>query len=178
MELIMKKHLSPWYLLLMLALAANHALASSILIEQHQATAPAINPTPVLELYVTLTDKVTIGEADDGDRYFVPITGGHFFGKNIKGKVNGGGADWQVVRRDDIKEINALYSIETDDGVTIVIDNKGMINSKSGERYAITAPKFHAPKGKYDWLNEGIFIGNITSIASPRAVVIRVYAVL
>jgi len=178
MDNFMKKFLPFLYLFLVLTSTATHALTSSPLIEQHQTTAPAINPEPVLELYVTLTDKVTIGEADDGDRYFVPITGGHFFGKNIKGKVNAGGADWQVVRRDDIKEINALYSIETDDGVTIVIDNKGMVTSKSGKRYAITAPKFHAPKGKYDWLNEGMFIGNITSIASPRAVVIRVYAVL
>ncbi len=49
--------------------------------------------------------------------------------------------------------------------------------SEDGERYRRTIPKFHAPQGKYDWLNKSLFAGTITSIKSPRAVIIRVYEI-
>ena len=141
------------------------------------AVAPRIHPEPVLELYVSLNDKVSIGQSDDGERHIVPITGGHFRGDAIAGEVVSGGADWQTVRPDGIKEIFALYSIKTDDGATIVVDNRGIVSYEGGERYARTRPQFHAPVGKYDWLNKKLFIGTITSIKKPRAVVIRVYEV-
>lgn len=145
--------------------------------QQHPSAAPTVNPQPVLELYVSLTDKVSIGASDDGDRYIVPITGGHFRGNAISGEVVAGGADWQTVRQDGIKEIFALYSIRTEDGATIVVDNRGIVSHEDGTRYARTVPKFHAPVGKYDWLNKKLFLGTITSIKKPRAVIIRVYEV-
>lgn len=155
-----------------LSLATNDSI-----FERHPSPPPVIDSQPVLELYVSLNPKVTVGHSDDGERFIVPISGGHFRGEAISGKVMPGGADWQTVRNDNIKEIFALYSIQTNDGATIVVDNKGIVSGKSGTRYARTSPKFHAPKGKYEWLNEKLFVGTITSLRNPRAVIIRVYQV-
>lgn len=157
--------------------AALSAPDSDAVFIAHPSDAPVINQDPVLELYVTLTDRVLVGASDDGERHIVPITGGHFRGRQISGHVVSGGADWQTVRQDGIKEIFALYSIRTHDGATIVVDNRGMVSMEGGKRYARTRPVFHAPRGIYDWLNKRLFIGTITSIKSPRAVIIRVYEV-
>jgi hypothetical protein len=140
---------------------------------------PSVNEKPVLQLYVKLADKISVGKTDDGERFIVPITGGHFIGKhNIKGEVMSGGADWQVQRADGVKNITAIYSIKTDDGTVITVDNRGIVLRDGSSRYARTVPKFHAPEGKYDWLNKRMFTGSIESMKAPRAVIIRVYELM
>jgi len=171
-------HRALCFIFVLLLSACSYSENDLSIFAKHPGDAPSINNKPVLELYVTLTDKVTVGKADDGDRYIVPISGGYFIGKNgISGDVMPGGADWQVVRSDGIKNITAIYSIKEKDGTVIVVDNRGMVANIEGERYAHTVPKFHAPEGEHDWLNERMFSGTITSIKSPRAVVIRVYEI-
>ncbi len=140
----------------------------------------------VIEAYVKIAPAVEIGKSDAGTRRFIPITGGRFVGEGIKGEVMAGGADWQLVRPDGVLEVNALYSIRTDDGVTIEVDNRGIIvpgrpaaaGRPATQGYVRTVPKFHAPEGKYDWLNKHIFVGGISPAAGGGAVVIRVFRVL
>jgi hypothetical protein len=140
----------------------------------------------VLEAYVKIAPAVQVGKSDAGTRRFIPITGGRFVGNGIKGEVMDGGADWQLVRPDGVLEVNALYSIRTDDGVTIEVDNRGLIvpgappaaGHAAQQAYVRTTPKFHAPEGKYDWLNKRIFVGTISPAAGGGAVVIRVFEVL
>ncbi len=59
----------------------------------------------------------------------------------------------------------------TDDGVTIIIHNKGLSyggNGRDGWHYRL-APEFIAPKGKYDWLNRALFISTLVDVpASMR----------
>jgi hypothetical protein len=133
-----------------------------------------------LELYVAIGPAVSVGESDAGLRQFIPITGGRFRGDGIRGEVMAGGADWQLVRSDGVLEVNALYSIRTDDGAVIVVDNRGIIAPPSAEGaagYVRTNPTFHAPQGKYDWLNKTIFIGTITPAEGGGAVIIRAFRV-
>ena len=144
---------------------------------RHPSTAPGVDTAPVLELYVKVGQKVALGPTDDGERYIVPITGGHFRGKGLSGEVMPGGADWQVIRADGVKKIVALYSIRTDDGDVIVVDNQGIVHEKGDAVYKRTTPKFHAPQGKHDWLNQSLFVGTITSLREQGAVIIRVYEV-
>ena len=164
-------------LLGLLALPGFAAADDDSIFDAHPSTTPSVDQEPALQLYVTLSDKVEIGHSDDGERFIVPITGGHFTGNGMSGEVMAGGADWQVIRADGVKSITALYSIKTDDGQVIVVDNRGITWSENGTTYKRTIPKFHAPKGKYDWLNKSLFVGTITSIRKPRAVIIRVYKV-
>ena len=152
--------------------------ASPDVFEQNpDTTIPSVNPEPVLQLHVTLSDRLEVGLTDSGERAIVPITGGSFFGDGIKGEVMPGGADWQLIRSDGVQEIVARYTIRTDDGQIIFVDNQGIRHADDDGIYRVTAPKFHAPQGPYDWLNKNIFVGTITSIEEPRAVIIRVYRV-
>jgi len=140
-----------------------------------------------LELYVAIAPRVEVGESDDGVRQFIPITGGRFSGDGIRGEVMPGGADWQLRRRDGVVEVNALYSIRTDDGAVIVVDNRGIIvppppaaaggAAAPAAGYVRTSPRFHAPQGKYDWLNKTVFVGTITPATGGGAVIIRVFRV-
>jgi hypothetical protein len=139
-----------------------------------------------LELYVTLAPAVTVGESDAGTRQFIPITGGRFSGAGMRGEVMAGGADWQLRRPDGVLEVHALYSLRTDDGTVIVVDNNGIIvppvapaagaGSPAGA-YVRTNPQFHAPRGKYDWLNKSVFIGTITPATGGGAVIIHAFRV-
>ena len=145
--------------------------------------APEIDPLTtelVLELRVAISPAIEVGESDNGHRQFIPITGGFFVGDGIRGTVLPGGADWQLLRPDGVREIVAIYAIQTDDGVTIMVDNRGIAvpaDGSGGAPYVRTSPKFHAPAGKYDWLNKGVFVGSITGAPGGGAVIIRVFAV-
>jgi len=146
-------------------------------------TAPATELA--LELYVSIDPAVEVGMSDGGRRQFIPITGGHFVGDGIRGEVMAGGADWQLIRPDGVLEVEAIYSLRTDDGAVIEVENRGIIapgaaaeNGETTPPYVRTAPQFHAPQGKYDWLNKTVFVGTISGAAGGGAVIIRVFRVL
>lgn len=133
----------------------------------------------VFEIKAQIAAVVPLGETKDGKRQAIPITGGSFSGKNIKGEVIPGGADYQLVRPDGIVELNAIYMIKTDDGAVINVQNSGILNPAPDNFYFRTAPKFTAPIGPYDWLNKFLFLSSIhTDPKQPGYVFIRVFKVL
>jgi len=144
---------------------------------------PALTTELVMELTVNIGQRVVVGKSDLGDRAYIPITGGNFAGQGIKGEVLPGGADWQLTRPDGVLEVDALYSIKTDDGSVIVVHNKGLVSreaatdDKPAAIYVRTTPTFQAPVGKYDWLNKRVFTGTITPARDGSHVVIRVFRV-
>ena len=80
----------------------------------------------VVRLHVTLDPALSVGDTGKGIRTVIPITGGTFEGPNIKGEVLPGGADYQM-QYDGRTEIEAIYCIRTDDGVSIHVRNCGII---------------------------------------------------
>ena len=119
----------------------------------------------VVELNVELGATYTVGQTSRGVRMVVPITGGTFEGPGMKGEVLNGGADYQLHDTEHGRtEIEAIYSIKTDDGVYIHIRNCGIIKMGGGENgapsfYFRMTPKFEAPQdSKYNWLNDAIFV--------------------
>ena len=164
------------------------ALAVMAFAPQAQAQSAQGDDTPTLEfvceLHVKLGQTYTVGQTAHGARVVIPITGGTFEGPNMKGTVLEGGADYQLV--DQAKgrnEIEAIYSIKTDDGVFIHIRNCGLIvTGKNADGspnfYFRCAPKFEAPSdSKYDWLNNSLFLckpGGFT----PEGISLRVWRVL
>ena len=114
-----------------------------------------------------------IGTTPDGTRRIIPISqGGYVKGPLINGQLLGNSADWQLTRPDGVTVADAIYAIETDDGVLIQIRNKGLRHGPAevmdrlrrgedvdpAEYYFRTIPEFIAPTGKYDWMNRSIFI--------------------
>ena len=132
-----------------------------------QTTPPKETPELefVMQLKVTLGETYSVGETPDGRRTVIPITGGTFEGPLLKGSILNGGADYQLAdTKTNRTQIEAIYSIKTDDGVYIHIRNKGIISSTQDDQgrpsfYFRCAPKFEAPnESKYAWLNNAIFV--------------------
>jgi len=128
----------------------------------------------VMQLVVTCSAAESVGgesdESKDGRRGRVwPIIGGRFFGKDVRGTVVPGGGDFPVVRPDGVVVVDALYRLKTDDGVTILIHNKGLAyQEQPGKvRYRLT-PEFTAPKGRYDWLNKSVFVSTLVVPVPPE----------
>lgn len=144
----------------------------------------------VCELKVLVSAPMVVGETAHGVRRVIPIVGGTFEGPKMKGDIVNGGADWQIVRKDGVAELEAHYTIKTDDGTYIYIKNLGLrvaspeIAAKIGrgeqvspnDYYFRAVPKFEAPAGKYEWLNNAIFI--CKGIRNPDNVTIQVWKVL
>lgn len=145
----------------------------------------------VYEATGELEPSVAIGSTYDGTRRIIPIVGGgRVEGPRIRGRLVGNAADWQVTRPDGVTVADAIYAIETDDGVVIQIRNRGLRHGPpevmqrlaSGqdvdpaEYYFRTVPEFIAPDGPYDWLNRSIFI--CTGARYPLGIKLWVWRVL
>ena len=139
-------------------------LAAFALMARGQAPAVGAPAGPsleyVLQLKVTLGEAFTVGDTPHGRRTVIPITGGTFEGPRLKGTILPGGADYQMANTAmNRTEIEAIYCIRTDDGVSIHVRNCGIIKRGPEGMYFRCAPKFEAPKdSKYAWMNESLFL--------------------
>lgn len=148
---------------------------------------PTRSPTPTAppapearlawEAQVDIGERQSLGQGPRGERFIVPILGGRFEGPRLRGTVLPGGADRQLLRADGVKELDALYELQTDDGAVITVRNRVLIDeSVTPGRYARSVLQLSAPAGPHDWLNRRVFVGTLHSLRPARAAVcIRVY---
>lgn len=143
----------------------------------------------VCELTVTVGKPLQVGETGMGTRKIIPILGGTFKGPAMQGIIIPGGADWQLINKDGVAEIDARYTLQTDDGTLIYISNKGIRVASAevlkklsdgeavapDEYYFRTIPVFETAKAKYDWLMKSVFIAK--GIRNPGNVIIQVWKV-
>ncbi|MBO0938584.1 DUF3237 domain-containing protein [Fibrella sp. HMF5335] len=143
-----------------------------------------------LELRVSIAPALVIGETPNGIRRVIPITGGTFSGPTMKGTILSGGADWQMAHKEGVVELNAIYTLQTDDGTLIYVNNKGirvatpevaqrLANNEqvpASEYYFRAIPTFEAPPGKYEWLSKAVFVSR--GIRNANGVIIQVWKVL
>jgi hypothetical protein len=134
----------------------------------------------VFGLKARLGEMVVIGESPEGLRRMIPIVDGTFSGPTVHGEVLGGGADWQYVRPDGVTIAEAVYLLETADGVLIQIRNRGVRHGAAeviqrltagehvdpAEYYFRASPTFLVSPGPYDWLNKGVFVATGARYAS------------
>lgn len=153
------------------------ALCLSMLATAQPANTPELEF--VMQLRVTCSSAEYVGDAPAGTRLAIPITGGTFEGPQIKGIVLRGGADYQLGHKDAGRtDLEAIYNIRTDDGVTIHVRNMGMIASNNGKPYFYTAPKFEAPlNSRYAWLNNAIYVCRPDDKGMKDGVVLNVWRV-
>jgi len=132
-----------------------------------------------LQLKVLINGTYTVGKIQHGKRVIIPITGGTFEGPLLKGIVMSGGADYQLVSDDGKRtELEAIYSIKTDDGVIIHVRNRGLVYNDGSEHYFKAAPQFEAPAdSKYAWLNNALFVCQPEFVSGFQGVILNVWKV-
>jgi len=131
----------------------------------------------VFEIKAICDPAFSVGATSHGERVIIPIIGGSFEGPGIKGEVLSGGADYQLVDRSKGRtELEAIYTIKTDDGIYIHVRNVGLLVSNEKGFYFRTAPKFEAPSdSKYNWVNDAIFV--CAPEAKPEYISLKMYKV-
>ena len=152
--------------------------------------APTIETRYVFTITARIGEVTTAGEIGTGVRRIIPIIGGEVKGETINGKVLPFGADFQIIRPNELIELEAKYAFETDDGAVVYVENKGirfgpvdlLQKLKRGEPvdpdliYCRTVPKFETGAEKYRWLMENMFVASAARHADR--VVIDVHQVL
>jgi hypothetical protein len=98
---------------------------------------------------VSVGPPLDCGDVGKGARRIVPITGGEFSGPDIRGKVLPGGADWQILRGDGVSELEARYTLQTDDGALINVRNLALRHGSPEVMAALAAGRAVAPGSYY-----------------------------
>ncbi len=128
---------------------------------------------PLFIFVIDVAKPSIIGKTPGVDRRVGEITGGHFEGDRLKGKILSGGSDWQSVHSNGAWELNVRFVMETDDGHLIGMTYKGLRHGPKEVIDAITrgeevspaayyfriAPFFETSSEKYGWLNGVVSVG-------------------
>ena len=139
---------------------------------------------------ITLAPPQELGDTPRGRRRIIGITGGRFGGERLSGRVLPGGADWQVIRADGVADLDARYTLETEDGALIYVRNRGLRHGPpevlrqlaAGEAvdparyYMRTTPLFETGDARYAWLNRIVCVA--TGARRPAAVELEIFQVL
>jgi len=112
-----------------------------------QAVAPRLDF--IFGAHVTVGPPQDLGVFNKGRRRVVPITGGDFSGSELRGTVLPGGADWQLVRGDGVAELEARYTLRTDDGASIYVHNHALRHGPADVMEALAAGREVAPGSYY-----------------------------
>jgi Protein of unknown function (DUF3237) len=108
----------------------------------------------------------------------------------LRGKVIAGGADWQIVRTDGVAELEARYTLETDDSALIYVRNHAFRHGPAEAMAALPAGRSVDPSSYYfrgatffetgaarcAWLTKHIIV--CTGEREPAGVKLRFYQVL
>lgn len=161
------------------------------------AAAPAAQapdpPPPALtfafEIRAQVGTPLDIGDGPSGRRRIIAILGGTFAGPGMKGTILPGGADWQIVRPDGFTELDTRYTLETDAGERIYVQNAGVRHAPpavmqqllAGKTvdpslvYFRTVPTFETPAPGLQELTRSIYVG--IGERYPNEVVVRFWKV-
>jgi hypothetical protein len=169
-------------------------MASSVALVFLLMTAGSAQEAPpkltfAFELRAQVAAPAEVGQVPHGRRRIVQILGGTFEGPGIKGRIVPGGADWQLIQPDGFSELDTRYTLETDKGQIVYVQNAGIRHAPpdvmkrllAGETvdpalvYFRTIPKFETSAPELQWLARSVFVG--TGERYPSDVRIRFWRV-
>jgi len=171
------------------AVAAAGCIGARASAEDSQPKPPSPGLVFAFEARVEVGAPLEVGQLPKGMRRIVPILKGTFEGPGIKGRVMPGGADWQIIGADGFSELDTRYTLETDNGRIVYVQNAGVRHAAPevmqrllrGETvdpklvYFRTIPKFETAAPELQWLTRNVFIG--TGERYPTEVVIKFWRV-
>ena len=144
----------------------------------------------IFAAHVTVDPPLDLGDVAKGGRRIVPITGGLFVGPKMRGEVVPGGADWQVLRSDGVAELEARYTLRTDDGALIYVRNLALRHGPAEVIAALAAGRvcdpasyyfrgatfFETSAARYAWIAKNIVV--CSGEREPAGVRIKFYQLL
>jgi hypothetical protein len=142
------------------------------------------------EVQAEVGAPLDFGETQNGHRRVIPIMGGSVEGARLKGRILPGGADWQILRADGAAELDARYTIQTDQGALIYVANRGMRHGppqvlerlnrgepvEPGSYYFRSVATFETSAEECVWLTRAIILG--AGERYPDKVVLRFWELL
>ncbi len=149
-----------------------------------------VSATPIFTVQAELEAIINLGHTPYGERRIINILGGTITGPKLKGRILPGGADWQIVRADDVAELQVRYTIETDKGARILVTSDGLRHGPAavleslarGDRvdpglyYFRTVMRFETSDPAVEWLNRILALAR--GQREARSVRLDVYEVL
>ena len=142
------------------------------------------------EIDVEVATPLDLGQTQAGHRRIVPIAGGLVSGPKLQGRVLPVGADWQILHSDGAMDLDARYTIQSDDGSLVYVVNRGVRNGppevlarlNRGERvdpaayYFRSTASFETSAPQHAWLTRAVVVG--VGERYPDKVVIRFWELL
>jgi hypothetical protein len=120
---------------------------------------------------VRLAAPELIGPVPEGLRANFYVTGGEVSGPRLQGRVRAVGADWFLLRRDGVGQLDVRTTIETHDGALIDVSYPGFgdlgpdayerfLRGETPPRIALrTAPRMRCAHPGYQWLHRAFCVG-------------------
>ena len=149
---------------------------------------------PSLQFFADLSVRVDrpqeVGQTVHGLRRLIPILGGEVQGQGWTARVLPGGADFQLILNPRMAELDARYTLETDGGDLIFVQNRAVRTAAPevmarlirgepvdpSEVYFRCSPSFETASPSLGWISERMFLG--TGARQPDRVVMRFFEVL
>jgi hypothetical protein len=79
----------------------------------------------LMHLAVDVGEVASMGHGPLGERRVVGILAGTFEGPDLRGEVLAGGADWQIVRKDGVLDLDAHYALKEQRGGLVRVTSQG-----------------------------------------------------
>jgi hypothetical protein len=131
-----------------------------------------LSKEPIIRIEADLEAPQIFGKTPYGERRVINITGGSISGPRLSGKILPGGADWQIIRSDDVADIFAKYTFQIDGGGLVLVTSAGLRHGPPeviaklarGEPvardhyYFRTCVRFETADPAADWLNRVLMI--------------------
>ena len=151
---------------------------------------PAPRLSAIYRLEAALGEPLDLGDAAQGRRRVVALTGGTFTGPELNGRLlPGASADWQILLPDGTALADLRYTLQTDGGDLLYVQARG-VRHGSAEVLARLARGETVDANEYtfrtstwiettapdlDWLSKGVFIS--VGGRQPAGVIYETYLV-
>ena len=97
---------------------------------------------------------IVVGPVDAGLRVVGEVTESTWIGDRLTAEqVGRAGADWAIVTKDGIIQVDVRVTLKTHDGAIIYVQYRGRSRPIDGANIAFVAPIFETGDERYAWLN-------------------------
>lgn len=144
---------------------------------------PTLRPKLLWEAAIEIGERIELGTGLRGTRRMIPVLGGHFRGAGplagISGRVLAGGADRQLILDEDLRDLEAIYEMQSDAGDYLSIRNRLTVDTRAASRSAVSNITVAAAEGPFEFLSFRQIVGTLQpQRPAYDAVLIRAFEIV